>query len=750
VADESTEHNDRPILLSRETSGPPVLADGSATQIIERYRQILHSATETGVITLDLDGRVTGWSEGARHLLGWTEEEMLGVPLTRIFPVPGDDIDPLRPELADAREKGIGSSEGWRVRKDGRQFWAIGETKPLFDGKPKPIGFVKILRDRTEEREVETALRDQTRALEILNRVGTVLARENDLSVLVQAATDAGVELTGAEFGAFFYNVLDADGESYMLYTLSGVPREAFSKFPMPRNTAVFAPTFGGEGIVRSDDITKDPRYGKNAPRSGMPEGHLPVRSYLAVPVKSRSGEVLGGLFFGHSTPGIFNERSEQNLLGLASEAAIAIDNARLFETTQREIEERRRAEDALRALNADLENEVKERTEALRQAQKMEAVGQLTGGIAHDFNNLLQIIVGNLETLTRNLPEDQGRMRRAASQAMIGAQRAASLTQRLLAFARRQPLDPKPIDVNGLIRGMSEMLRRSLGETIEVETVLGGGVWQTEADANELESALLNLGVNARDAMSSGGKLTIETSNSHLDEVYALRHAEVAPGQYVLIAVTDTGVGMDSDTISHVFEPFFTTKAEGKGTGLGLSQVYGFVKQSHGHVKLYSEPGEGTTVKIYLPRLIGRGVAADEDGKQPIPEAVSGELILVVEDDPDVRAYSAGALRELGYRVLEAVDGASALALLNAQPVDLIFTDVVLPGGMSGADIAAQARVQQPGVKILFTSGYTRNAIVHQGRLDRGVQLVTKPFTFETLAAKVRDVLDGPAVTTD
>jgi PAS domain S-box-containing protein len=749
VADENAEGNDRPIRLSREDASLPELAHDSAAQIIERYRQILHSATETGVITLDRGGRVTGWSEGARHLLGWSEVEMLGVQLARIFPTAGDDNDPLRPELADALDKGIGSSEGWRVRKDGRQFWAIGETKPLFDGKPEPIGFVKILRDRTEEREVETALRDQTRALEILNRVGTVLARENDLGVLVQAATDAGVELIGAEFGAFFYNVLDAEGESYILYTLSGVPREAFSKFPMPRNTAVFAPTFEGEGIVRSDDITKDPRYGKNAPRSGMPEGHLPVRSYLAVPVKSRSGRVLGGLFFGHSDPGIFNERSEQSLLGLASEAAIAIDNARLFETTQREIEERRRAEDALRALNADLENEVKERTEALRQAQKMEAVGQLTGGIAHDFNNLLQIIVGNLEILTRNLPEDQGRMRRAASQAMIGAQRAASLTQRLLAFARRQPLDPKPIDVNGLIRGMSDMLRRSLGETIEVETVLGGGVWQTEADANELESALLNLGVNARDAMPSGGKLTIETSNSHLDDGYALRHAEVTPGQYVLIAVTDTGVGMDSDTISHVFEPFFTTKAEGKGTGLGLSQVYGFVKQSRGHVKLYSEPGEGTTVKIYLPRLIGSAVGVDEDCKQPIPEAVSGELILVVEDDPDVRAYSAGALRELGYRVLEAVDGASALALLNGQQVDLIFTDVVLPGGMSGADIAAQARVQQPGVKLLFTSGYTRNAIVHQGRLDRGVQLVTKPFTFETLAAKVRDVLDGPASTT-
>ena len=566
----------------------------------------------------------------------------------------------------------------------------------------------------------------------------------------MQAVTDAGVALTRAEFGAFFYNVLNEAGESYMLYCLSGVPREAFSKFPMPRNTAVFAPTFTGEGIIRSDDITLDPRYGKNTPHEGMPQGHLPVRSYLAIPVFSRNGGVLGGLFFGHSTPAVFTERSERSLTGLAAEAAIAIDNARLFDATQREVNERRRAETALLELNARLESEITERTEelrvnaeALRQSQKMEAVGQLTGGIAHDFNNLLQIIVGNLETITRNLPAEMGRLRRATSQAMTGAKRAAALTQRLLAFARRQPLDPKPIDVNSLVRGMSELVRRALGETVHLETVLAGGLWRTEADPNELESALLNLAVNARDAMQGGGKLTIETGNAHLDEAYAARHAEVMPGQYVIICVSDTGIGMDEKTMSHVFEPFFTTKSEGKGTGLGLSQVYGFVKQTKGHVKIYSELGQGTTVKIYLPRLSAEPDVVDVVADTPVPGAAN-EVILVVEDDADVRAYSVETLRDLGYQVIEAFDGPSAVAALHAHRVDLIFSDVVLPGSMTGADVVSQAKGIQPEIKALFTTGYARNAIVHHGRLDPGVQLITKPFSYDDLAAKVRDVLDS------
>ncbi|KKZ83991.1 histidine kinase [Rhizobium phaseoli] len=717
----------------------------------ERLQQILDSAVDTGIIILDVDGIVISWSKGASNLLGWTEDEMLGKTLLEIFPADKDAAGLLATELADAKVNGKGGGEGWRFRKDGSKIWAVGETTPLFANGQGLIGFVKILRDRTKQRRTESSLRERTRALEVLNRTGAILARENDLERLVQAVTDAGVELTGAQFGAFFYNLKDHAGESYMLYSLAGVPQEAFSSFPMPRNTAVFAATFSGEGIVRSDDITQDPRYGQNAPYAGMPEGHLPVRSYLAVPVISRTGEVIGGLFFGHADSGMFSEESERGLLGLAGEAAVAIDNSRLFEAAQRELEERGRAEEALKELNAHLEDLVIQKTdeltrnaEALRQAQKMEAVGQLTGGVAHDFNNLLQIIVGNLDTLLRTLPADAGRLRRAASQAMSGAERAAVLTQRLLAFARRQPLDPKPVDANNLIRGMSDLLHRTLGEIYEVEIVLAGGLWKTEADPNALESALLNLAINARDAMSEGGKLTIETFNAHLDEAYAVNHTEVAPGQYVAISVSDTGAGMDAETVGRAFEPFFTTKDQGKGTGLGLSQVYGFAKQSKGHVKIYSELGEGTTVKIYLPRLLSGQVDEATVDRMPLPEAGSGEIILVVEDDPDVLAYSVESLKELGYHVLEAKDGPTALQVLAFNlPVDLIFTDVVLPGGMSGADLVAKVRELQPAVKALFTTGYSRNAIVHQGRLDKGVHLLQKPFSIKDLAVRVRSVLD-------
>jgi signal transduction histidine kinase/CheY-like chemotaxis protein len=614
---------------------------------------------------------------------------------------------------------------------------------------------VKVLRDRSTQRAAEEAVVEERRALEVLNRAGSQLAVETDLHRLVQIVTDAGVELSGAEFGAFFYNVLDDRGERYMLYTLSGAPMEAFSKFPMPRNTAVFAPTFLGEGIVRSEDITKDPRYGKNAPRKGMPEGHLPVRSYLAVPVMSRTGEVIGGLFFGHATPGVFDERSERGMEGLAAEAAVAIDNARLAQATQREMTERRKAEEALRELNATLEQQVAERTaqlhaneEALRQSQKMEAVGQLTGGVAHDFNNLLQVIIGNLDTIERNLPDDFTRLRRAANHALKGARRAASLTQRLLAFSRRQPLDPKPANVNSLVTNLSELIHRTLGETVAVETVLAAGLWQVEIDANELEAAILNLAVNARDAMPEGGRLTIETANAHIDEAYAANYAEVSPGQYVGIYVSDTGKGMDQETVARAFEPFYTTKPVGRGTGLGLSQVYGFVKQSGGHVKIYSEVGEGTTVKIYLPRLVAEEAAVvvqEDDG--PAPEGDAEETILVLEDDDDVRTYSVDILRELGYRVVEAHDGPSALRLLQRQTrVDLLFTDVVLPGGMTGAQVAEQARETRTGLKVLFTTGYARNAIIHHGRLDKGVRLITKPFGSSELASKVRDVLDEQA----
>ena len=380
---------------------------------------------------------------------------------------------------------------------------------------------------------------------------------------------------------------------------------------------------------------------------------------------------------------------------------------------------------------------------EQLRQAQKMEAVGHLTGGVAHDFNNLLTVIMGNLEHLERILPPVQPSQRIVAA-ALRGASRAAMLTHRLLAFSRRQPLIPEVLSVNKLVAGMSELMRRTLGEAVLIETVLAGGLWPTLADSNQLENTLINLAINARDAMPEGGKLTIETANTHLDEAYARMHAEVQAGQYVGIVITDTGIGMDAETVSQAFEPFFTTKDIGQGTGLGLSQVYGFIKQSGGHVKLYSEVGEGTTVKLYLPRYRGLedtlGEAIEVGG---VPQGRS-ELVLVVEDDPDVRDYTVEMVSDLGYSVLSAVDGASALRLLDShREIRLLFTDVGLPGGMNGRQLAEHALRRQPRLKVLYTTGYAPNAIVHQGRLDPGVSVVFKPFTYSDLAAKIRAVLD-------
>jgi PAS domain S-box-containing protein len=387
---------------------------------------------------------------------------------------------------------------------------------------------------------------------------------------------------------------------------------------------------------------------------------------------------------------------------------------------------------------------EQRQAEEALRQAQKMEAVGQLTGGIAHDFNNMLAVVIGGLDLLQRRLARGETDVGRYIEAAMDGATRAASLTQRLLAFSRQQPLQPEPVTVNRIVSGMSELLTRTIGEDILVETVLSAGLWKTNVDPSQLENTLLNLAVNARDAMPGGGKLTIETANAHVDDHYA-REFEIEPGQYVLICVTDTGTGMTPEVLAKAFEPFFTTKGVGKGTGLGLSQVFGFVRQSGGHVKIYSEPGHGTTVKIYLPRFYG--AAPSEAPKRVVAQSHGGELreiVMVVEDEERVRRYSVEALRDLGYTVVHAASGREALRMIDqGQDVTLLFTDIVMPE-MTGRELANLALASLPRLKVLFTTGYTRNAVVHNGVLDPGTNFLPKPFGIEELAAKVRSVLDS------
>lgn len=393
-------------------------------------------------------------------------------------------------------------------------------------------------------------------------------------------------------------------------------------------------------------------------------------------------------------------------------------------------------------------ERELDQAREALFQSQKMEAVGQLTGGVAHDFNNLLTVIIGGLDTIARSKPNETVRVRRALEMSRHAADRAASLTSRLLAFSRKQALAPMPTDLNKLVGNMADLLHRTLGEQIELESVLAPRVWTVEIDQNQVESAILNLAVNARDAMPSGGKLTIETQNTFLDESYTATDAEVRPGQFVMICVSDTGSGMSKSTLARVFEPFFTTKETGRGTGLGLSMVYGFVKQSGGHVTIYSEEGEGTTVKLYFPRhQSSEEPLVEEMNERQYLLASEDEVVLVVEDNPEVRAFSVNSLSELGYRVLQAGDAEAALAILRSgQRVDLLFTDVVLPG-RTGKVLADETLIARPGLKVLFTTGYSRNAIIHHGRLDAGVRLLEKPFTFDQLARRVREVLDEPEV---
>jgi CheY-like chemotaxis protein len=374
-----------------------------------------------------------------------------------------------------------------------------------------------------------------------------------------------------------------------------------------------------------------------------------------------------------------------------------------------------------------------------------MEAIGQLTGGVAHDFNNLLQVIRGNLELLQRSVAGDERGQQRLKS-ALYGAERAAQLTRQLLAFARRQPLAPKVVNLSRLVGDMADLLRRTLGEAIEVETVVAGGLWNTVADPAQVESAILNLALNARDAMPGGGRLTVEINNASLDDAYARTVRDVTPGQYVMIAVTDTGEGMPEDVRARVFEPFFTTKGDGKGTGLGLSMVYGFVKQSNGHIQIYSELAQGTTVKIYLPR----SRQAEQTtllmlDTPPPPEA--GRTILVVEDEEAVREAAMAMIEELGYHRLEAADAEQALAVLErGERVDLVFTDVVMPGPLRTRDFAQRMRELRPGMPVLFTSGYTDNAIIHQGRLDEGVHLISKPYAKADLARRIAALLADPA----
>ncbi|MBI1180558.1 MAG: response regulator [Alphaproteobacteria bacterium] len=460
-------------------------------------------------------------------------------------------------------------------------------------------------------------------------------------------------------------------------------------------------------------------------------------RGFLALDAGVRrldEGEVV------EPAPSIIREVSDVN-------AAMVQVSRNLFERNRAMSDLTDSLENQVQERSADLVEETRRREESeqqLRQLQRIEAIGKLTGGIAHDFNNMLAVIIGGLSLTKRHLARGDAEVGKYIDSAMQGAESAANLTRRLLAFSRQQALSPQAVDCNRLINGMSDIFLHTIPEHIEIETVLAGGLWRTWIDMPGLENAILNLVVNGRDAMPGGGKLTIETCNAYLDADYAAENAEATAGQYVMIAITDTGTGIPPDVLDKVFEPFFTTKEPGQGTGLGLSQVHGFIKQSGGHVRIHSEAGYGTTVKLYLPRL-DRPVSKEPPEVRrsaAAPLAHGHEKVLVVEDEEAVRHGTVAMLEELGYVVVEASGGAEALEALDREPdVALLITDVVMPG-MNGRQLAAEATRRLPGLRVLYATGYTRNAIVHQGTLDPGVHLIAKPYTIETLAARVQEVL--------
>jgi PAS domain S-box-containing protein len=720
------------------------------------FLQSVLGASGDCIKVLDLDGRLTFMNEGGKRVMEVEDfDAIAGTPWRGFWS--GADRDQAEAAIAAAKAGAIGRFQAFAPTMKGNVRWWDVQVTAIPDAHGDVGKLLAVSRDQTERRRAEDALEDERRILENLNRIGIAIAAELGLERVVQMVTDAAVAVVGAASGAFFYNVETESGERYKLYTLSGVDKAAFEKFPMPRNTALFAPTFKGEGTVRSDDILADPRYGKNTPFNGMPEGHIKVRSYLAVPVVARSGEVTGALLFGHPEPGRFSERHERLITGIAAQTAVAIDNARLYQAAQRaneqlaqRVAELHESERQVRELNETLERRVEERTrerdrveEALRQSQKMDALGQLTGGIAHDFNNLLTGIIGSLDIVRRRMGDGRAAdIPRFMDAASASAQRAAALTHRLLAFARRQSLDTKPSDVNALVLGMEDLLHRTLGEQVSLRTELAGGLWPALADDNQLENAILNLAINARDAMPDGGRLTIETANARLDAAYAAGVEDVAAGDYVMIAVSDTGSGMPPDVVAKAFDPFFTTKPIGEGTGLGLSMIYGFVKQSAGHVRIYSEVGRGTTIKLFLRRAEAeRAAVADEEPEVPLGQ---GETVLVVEDDEAVRLIMTSVLDELGYRHLEAPDGMKALPILQSGArIDLLVTDVGLPK-INGRQLAEMARAARPGLKVLFVTGYAEKAAVRHGFLEPGMAMLMKPFALDALATKVREMIEG------
>jgi PAS domain S-box-containing protein len=638
-----------------------------------RLQLLVDSVVDYAIYLMGPDGRILSWNSGANRLKGYEADEILGRPFATFFTSEDQVNDVPGKALASAAADGRVDMEGWRVRKDGSRFWALGAIDAVRDEQGRLIGFAKVTRDITDRRLAQQQLEESERRFRrLVNAVVDYAIFQLDRNGYIASWNPGAQRIKG--------------------YTADEIIGQHFSRFYTPEERDAGVP---GRALETAEKEGKYEAEGWRVRKDGT---HF-CAFVVIDPIRSDNGELIG------------------------------------FAKVTRDVTERMQAQRAL-----------KETQEQLAVSQKMDAIGQLSGGIAHDFNNLLMIVIGNLETAQKNVRQLPGmaNLQRVLNNAMRGAQRAAALTSRLLAFSRRQPLNPKPLDVNRFLNPAVDFLQRTLGERIEVEVVGAAGLWQVEVDSNHLEAALVNLAINARDAMPGGGKLTLEAANVFVDEDYCRVNPELSPGQFVVICASDTGVGMAPDVLSRAFEPFFTTKEPGQGTGLGLSQVYGFVKQSGGHIKIYSEVGQGTTIKIYLPRLMRSAEETDDSVVEELAEGQADETILIVEDDNDVRAYLAEVLRGAGYRVLTAASAEPALKFVTEPNtrIDLLLTDIVMPG-RNGRQLAEEAQRIRPGLPVLYMTGYSRNAVVHQGRLDHGVELLQKPIAQAELTTRVRDILD-------
>jgi PAS domain S-box-containing protein len=766
---------------------------------------LIDAVVDYAIYMIDLNGRILSWNSGAARLKGYSAEEIIGQPFWRFYTPEDRSAGIPEQALATAKSEGRFLAEGWRVRKDGTQFWALVVIDAIKDGEDRVIGFAKVTRDITERQEAQhRLLESERRYRRLVEAVVDYAIFQLDVNGIVTTWNIGGERIKG-------YSAEEIIGKHFSVFYTeedrkAGTPQRALEKARTEGRFETEDWRVRKDGsrfwalvvidAIKDDDgsviafakVTRDISERQEAIRSRLQSEsryrrlieavvdyaifQLDVNGIVATwnvgaeHIKGYTAEEIIGKHFS----AFYTEEDRQAgvpdraLKTAATEGRFEAEGWRVrkdgrifrawvvidaiydydkkilgFAKVTRDISERHDAQIAL-----------KKTQDQLAASQKMEAVGQLSGGIAHDFNNLLMIVLGNLETVQRQARQITGaaHLERGLGNAMRGAQRAAALTSRLLAFSRRQALAPKPLDVNRFITGAAEFLQRAIGETVDIEAAGGAGLWRIEVDANHLESALVNLAINARDAMPAGGKLTIEAANVFVDEEYTRTIPEMAPGQYVVLSVTDTGSGMSPEVLSRAFEPFYTTKEAGHGTGLGLSQVYGFVKQSGGNVRIYSEIGQGTTIKMYFPRLSGVGTEESEESAEPIIEGEQSETILIVEDDKDLRTYLADILRNLNYRVIPTPNAQSALTILLQadERVDLVLTDVVMPG-INGRELGRRAQSLRPGLPVLYMTGYSRNAIVHQGRLDEGVEFLQKPVSQAQLAARIRKLLDTSPV---